>query len=424
MELTHEQQAILDGKQGEVMAKITKTLVMYGETFGATKMVPITSDYGHIVTSFGIFLIQGVFDLMDQLVDAGVTAKQKFSADPRPVDKNVPANPIQNLFFKIMYGPQKRYEKQLEQIGLLRDDAFTCACYFPEVGNRPKKGDVLSWAESSAVNFANSVLGARCNRNSGIIEMFGSIVGYVPYFGLLTDEGRKASWIIEVKTSKKPEAQLLGSAVGMKVLEDVPYIRGLDRWLGTELNDDACAYLKDFGAATASNGSVGLYHIENLTPEAVEQGAYLLKENVQTYVIDDAELERVRKSYPVIWKNPDAKPKLCFIGCPHLTFSQLNDWTDRLEQKLKSAGRKKVAIRTVFTTAPAVLEKFRKTERFERLRATGVVLSYICPLMYMNNPQCATMPVITNSNKLRTYTTSRYYSDAEILDQITGGAKR
>ena len=424
MELTHEQQAILDGEQGEVMAKIMKTLVMYGETFGATKMVPITSDYGHIVTSFGIFLIQGVFDLMDQLVDAGVTAKQKFSADPRPVDKNVPANPIQNLFFKIMYGPQKRYEKQLEQIGLLRDDAFTCACYFPEVGNRPKKGDVLSWAESSAVNYANSVLGARCNRNSGIIEMFGSIVGYVPYFGPLTDEGRKASWIVEVKTSKKPEAQLLGSAVGMKVLEDVPYIRGLDRWLGTELDDDTCAYLKDFGAATASNGSVGLYHIENLTPEAVEQGAYLLKENVQTYVIDDAELERVRKSYPVIWKNPDAKPKLCFIGCPHLTFSQLNDWTDRLEQKLKSAGRKKVAIRTVFTTAPAVLEKFRKTERFERLRAMGVVLSYICPLMYMNNPQCATMPVITNSNKLRTYTTSRYYSDAEILDQITGGAKR
>lgn len=423
MELTHEQQAILDGKQGEVMAKIMKTLVMYGETFGATKMVPITSDYGHIVTSFGIFLIQGVFDLMDQLVDAGVTAKQKFSADPRPVDKNVPANPIQNLFFKIMYGPQKRYEKQLEQIGLLRDDAFTCACYFPEVGNRPKKGDVLSWAESSAVNYANSVLGARCNRNSGIIEMFGSIVGYVPYFGLLTDEGRKASWIVEVKTSKKPEAQLLGSAVGMKVLEDVPYIRGLDRWLGTELDDDTCAYLKDFGAATASNGSVGLYHIENLTPEAVEQGAYLLKENVQTYVIDDAELERVRKSYPVIWKNPDAKPKLCFIGCPHLTFSQLNDWTDRLEQRLKAAGRKKVAIRTVFTTAPAVLEKFRKTERFERLRAMGVVLSYICPLMYMNNPQCATMPVITNSNKLRTYTTSRYYSDAEILDQITGGAK-
>ncbi len=119
--------------------------------------------------------------------------------------------------------------------------------------------------------YANSVLGARCNRNSGIIDLMGSIVGYVPYFGLLTDEGRKASWIVEIKTSGKPEAQLLGSAVGMKVMEDVPYIAGLDRWLGT-MDEEAKTYLKDFGAATASNGAVGLYHVEGITPEAVQQG--------------------------------------------------------------------------------------------------------------------------------------------------------
>lgn len=152
------------------------------------------------------------------------------------------------------------------------DKAYTCACYLPEVGNTPKRGEILSWAESSAVVYANSVLGARCNRNSGIIELMGSIAGFVPEFGLLTDEGRKADWIIEIKTTKKPEAQILGSAIGMKVMEKVPYIRGLDKWIGTELNDEACAYLKDFGAATASNGSVGLYHIENLTPEAVDYG--------------------------------------------------------------------------------------------------------------------------------------------------------
>ncbi len=96
-----------------------------------------------------------------------------------------------------------------------------------------------------------------------------------------------------------------------------------------------------FRRSDGLNGSVGLYHIENLTPEAVEQGAYLLKENVQTYVIDDAELERVRKSYPVIWKNPDAKPKLCFIGCPHLTFSQLNDWTDVWSRSSSPPGAKR-----------------------------------------------------------------------------------
>ena len=423
MELTKEQQAILDGSQGEVMGKIMKTLVMYGDTFGATKMVPVTSTYGHIVTSFGVIVIKGVFDLMDELIAAGVTSPQKFSADPRPVDKNVPKNLIQDIVFKVMYGPQSRYEEQLKKIGLLSDDAFTCACYFPEVGNRPKKGDILSWAESSAVNYANSVLGARCNRNSGIIEMFGSIVGYVPYFGLLTDEGRKASWIVEVKTTKKPEAQLLGSAIGMKVLEDVPFVKGLDQWIGTELNDDATAYLKDFGAATASNGSVGLYHIENLTPEAVEQGTSLIREDAKVYVIDDAELQRVKDSYPVIWKDKDAKPKMCFMGCPHMTLSQLHDWTAKLETKLREKGRKKVVIKTVFTSAPAVIKEFEKTPDAQKLKNMGVVLSYICPLMYMNNPMCAKMPVITNSNKLRTYTTSRYYSDAEILDQITGGAK-
>ena len=104
----------------------------------------------------------------------------------------------------------------------------------------------------------------------------GSIVGFVPYFGLLTDEGRKADWIVEVKTSKKPEAQLLGSAIGMKVMEDVPYVKGLDKWLGNSLDDDACTYLKDFAAATASNGAVGLYQIDGLTPEAVEQGTQVI----------------------------------------------------------------------------------------------------------------------------------------------------
>ncbi len=423
MELTREQQAILNGEQGEVMAKIMKTLVMYGETFGATKMVPVTSKYGHIVTSFGVIVIKGVFKLMDELVDAKVATKQKFTADPRPCDKNVPKNLLQDIVFKVMYGPQKGYENQLKEIGLLNDNAFTCACYFKEVGNRPKKGDILSWAESSAVNYANSVLGARCNRNSGIIEMFGSIVGYVPYFGLLTDEGRQASWIVEIKTTKRPEAQLLGSAIGMKVLEDVPYIKGLDKWIGTELNDDATTYLKDFGAATASNGSVGLYHIDNLTPEAKEQGESLIRPDAKVYVVDDAELERVKASYPCIWKDPSAKPKLCFMGCPHMTLAQLHDWTDKLTATLAAKGRKKVAIKTVFTSAPDVIAEFNKTEDAAKLKKAGVVLSYICPLMYMNNPLCAKMPVITNSNKLRTYTSARYYTDAEILDQITGGKR-
>lgn len=425
MILNAEQQAILNGEKGEVLAKVMKTLVMYGDAFGAEKLVPVTSEYNHLVTSFGLKMMTPVFDLMQQLIDAGAISGQKFSVDPRPVDKNVPANLLQKLVFnKFMYSTQESYEKQLKQLGLINDDAFTCTCYLDQVGNKPKRGEVLSWAESSAVVYANSVLGARCNRNSGIMDIMGSIVGYVPYFGLLTDEGRRATWIVKIETEKKPEAQLLGSAIGMKVMEEVPYVYGLDKWIGNELNDSACAYLKDFGAATASNGAVGLYHIDNLTPEAVDMGESLIAEGAQVYVIDDAELERVKASYPVMWKKEDAKPKLCFMGCPHMSLQQLKDWTERIEAGLNASGHKKVLIPTVFTASPAVLKEFEKTGYAVRLKATGVITSYICPLMYMNNPLCKKMPVITSSNKLRTYTTSRYYTDDEILEALTkGGAK-
>ena len=289
MQLTPQQQALLDGAQGETMAKVLKTLVMYGDTFGAQRMVPVTSEYGHTVISFGLAVMKPVYDLYDRLIEAGLTSGQKFTADPRPLDKNVPTSLLEDIVFrKIMYTQQARYEEQLRKLGITADNGYTCTCYLEQVGNQPRKGDILSWAESSAVVYANSVLGARCNRNSGMLELMGSIAGFVPEFGLLTDEGRKAHWLIEVKCQSRPEPQLLGSAIGMKVMEDVPYVRGLDTWLGTELNDENRAYLKDFGAATASNGAVGLYHIENLTPEAREQGEALLHEGYQTYVIDDA----------------------------------------------------------------------------------------------------------------------------------------
>ena len=422
MYLTTEQKDILNGSRGELMAKVMKTLVMYGDTFGADRLVPITSEYNHLVTSFGLKMMSPVFDLMQQLIDGGVVSSQKFTVDPRPLDKNVPANLLQKLIFKkFMYSKQESYEQQLDTLGLMHDHAFTCACYLDHVGNKPQRGEILSWAESSAVVYANSVLGARCNRNSGIMDLMGSIAGCVPRFGLLTDEGRRAKWIIKVRTTKLPDPQLLGSAIGMKVMEDVPYITGMKKWLGTELTESVCTYLKDFGAATASNGAVGLYHVEELTPEAKDFGAALIEENCKVYEIDDAELERVRKSYPVMWKKANRKPELCFVGCPHMSLQQLLSWTERLDEALTAQKRRKVRVPTVFTTAPGVQEDFAQMPQAKRLKEMGVILSNICPLMYMNNPLCGSMRVITSSNKLRTYSTARYYPEDEILDILTKG---
>ena len=419
MKLTKEEQAILSGSEGQTKAKIMQTLVEFGELFGATEFVPVSTS-GHLVTSFGIGLLKPVYRIMDEIIEAGLKTPYPFTVDPRPIDyKNVKCNILDKLIFsKIMYSKQKHYEEQLSKIGLKNKNAFTCTCYLEEVGNTPKYGDILSWAESSAVVFANSVLGARCNRNSGMLDIFGAILGKVPKFGLLTDDGRKADYIVEIKTSHLPEAQILGSAIGMRVMEKVPYVVGLDKFLGTELNDDTISYLKDFGAATASNGAVGLYHIDNLTPEAKKYGKKLWRENAEKYVIDDAELERVYKSYPIMWKKEDAKPSLCFIGCPHLSFSQLKNWTDKIGENLKKSGRKKVKVRTIMTCAPDVADKFKKTPDYKKLTSYGVKLSSICPLMYTNNPIAGSKPIITNSNKLRTYSKARYYKDDDIVKII------
>lgn len=98
MKLTKEQEAILNGDSGDTLAKVMETLVRYGELFGATSMVPVTSAYNHLVTSFGLKALGPVYDLMNQLIETKAVSKQKFSADPRPLDPNVPGS-----FCRILY---------------------------------------------------------------------------------------------------------------------------------------------------------------------------------------------------------------------------------------------------------------------------------------------------------------------------------
>lgn len=422
MELTGEERAILQGEQGETLRKVMQSVVLYGQAFEAERLVPLDGA-PHMVTSFGANIIRPYFALVDELIAAGLRTERPFTVDPRPVDReNVPYSLLERLALKLIYGQQAAYEEQLERLGLRDEQAFTCTCYLPQVGNVPRPGDVLAWSESSAVVFANSVLGARSNRNSAGIDLLCNLLGKAPLFGLLTDAGRRATWLVEVSTATRPNAQVLGSAIGMRVVEDVPYVAGLDRFLGPELDAGTIDYLKDMGAAAASNGAVGLYHVEGITPEAVAQGRDLLVDGYQTYTIDDAELDRVRQGYPVLWKRPDARPQRCFIGCPHLSLSQLHGWARRIPEALQEQGRKEVAVPTILCAAPEVLDRFREeADAYTRLTAAGVRLTSICPLMYMNNPLSARRPVVTNSNKLRTYSTARFLPDEQVLATIVRG---
>ena len=431
MILNEELLAVQRGEQGEAMRKVLNTLVMYGEAFGAKRMVKITGKMGHAVIGTGSMTWKPVFDLMEELIDGGALPRQSFTTDPRGVEPHVPMSLADRAMFKVIFSGQKRMEKEWERMGIKDSNAYTCTAYMDEVGNIPEYGDILGWAESSAVSYANSVIGARCNRNSGILELMSNILGYVPEFGLLTDEGRKADWIIEVKCQNMPEPQLLGSAIGFKCVEDVPFIRGLDKWLGSDLTQKVRDYLKDMGAAAASNGSVGLYHVENITPEAVlsatpEGGNSLIKQNAKVFVIDDEEIARVKASYPNPWeerKDSSGAPELAFAGCPHFSCEQLCDWTDRLTACLEKHGNTKVTVNTIFCAAPDVRAAFEEKypQKANKLKEIGVTVSGLCPLSYTSNPLTDKIRIITASNKLRYYSKARFFSEEELIDIITGG---
>ena len=183
----------------------------------------------------------------------------------------------------------------------------SCACYVDEVGNKPPPGTYVAWAESSAVNYGNSALGLRTNRNASGMELLCALLGKAPLFGLMTDEGRMSSWVVEVKTSEEPDWGVLGTAIGLKVIDANPFITGIDKYIGKEITNDNMWILKKMGSATAAAGAVGLYHVENLTPDAKQKGRELLMKDYQTYVFDDAEQARVPRQFPDRIRRPSGR---------------------------------------------------------------------------------------------------------------------
>jgi predicted aconitase len=422
LRLTRPERGILDGKKGEVWQKVMKTVALYAEACGARRMVPINGA-AHMVISQAMEGLGPRIEMLEELVGAGLKIGLPFTVDPKPIDERGPDwTREQKKAFQKLYGRQSDFEALLKKLGLRDDDAFTCTCYLPQVGNIPRRGAYLAWSESSAVVFANSVLGARTNRNGAIMDLLCNLTGRAPFFGLLTDRGRKAAWLIEIKTSGLPEAQVLGGIIGKRVGGAVPYLTGLDVFLGSRLNQATVDYLKEMGAACAALGAVGLYHVENITPEACDQKRRLLTEDCQTLIIRDADLLAARKSFPVLWTNKRARPYLCLVGCPHLSLRELYWWAGNLSRVLREFGRSRIQVRTILCAAPQVLKAFRKRGRvYQKLVRAGVELSGVCSEQVMNNPHVSDKAVITNSNKLRAYTTARYFPSQELLGILATG---
>ncbi|MGE5391406.1 MAG: aconitase X [Deltaproteobacteria bacterium] len=388
MHLTEEEKAILDGNHGQVKQKAMQTLVKYGETFGAERLAPITR--GHVVMPAGASFIPSQLEILESLVGDGLKFAVPTSINPRPFEQSRPG-----VVAKMIYNRQEQFEKLQNALGVI--PCYTCAPYLGD--NVPGEGEILGWAESSAVVFANSVIGARTNRNSSMVEICSSILARTPEFGLLLDENRKADYLVEVDVSEL-HYSLIGFCVGSQVGEKVPYYTGLP-------GEISWGDLKDMGAASAASGAVGLYHVENVTPEAVKQGRSLLKEGCPTIKVTDTDIKAIRERLGL-----PGQPNLIIIGCPHLTLEQLSIWSQRIDRP--------VATETWLVTAPSILQRFRETAGYEALTRKKVRLMTLCSLAFMDSPHLKRLRVLTNSGKLAYYTDAYLGTDGDCLQAMYG----
>ncbi len=182
MPLTQEEQDIFDGKKGDALAKVMKTVVAFGNAFGATKLVDLGGAPHSSVFNAPPFM-KSIIDVFNICADEGLKTYAPFTLNPRPFDLyNVQTQPDEMAMVFDGYPLQPELDQVLMRIGARGLNSRSCACYLSEIGNAPPPETYVAWAESSAVNFGNSVLGVRTNRNAGGMELLCALIGKAPVF--------------------------------------------------------------------------------------------------------------------------------------------------------------------------------------------------------------------------------------------------
>lgn len=380
MHLTEEQQALLDGSAGVVMANCMRTLVQYGAAFDAPRLVPIRS--AHLTGSFKIFFYTAYYEIVRQLVEAGIRVKVPTTLNPRPGYDYTPQN-------RIVFKSQKWHEEQLEALGVTPN--YSCVCYHG--ANVPEFGDILGWAESSAIIYANSVIGARSNRNSIMVDLCQAVTGLTPEFGYLYDENRKGEVLIKLDIDNM-DAPALGFLVGQIAVDRNPVL--------THYAFDK-AELKNMGAAMASSGGVTMFGVEGLTPEAPDlDTAFGGREPAETVTITQKDIDGVRAERSV---QHDAS-QIAF-GCPQMTLDEV------MEIGQHFVG-KKVAKPVTFHVMPDAADAFSQTDLYQEVLNAGVQVMRHCPLAGLSlRIGLGKKDVLTPSGKLYYYLEGTRYGNLD-----------
>ncbi len=334
MYLTKEEERILEGGSGEGPAKAMELLVAIGKIYDADKLIPIESAQ-----------IAGVS--YKTMGDAGLQFIQDFSniADVKVRSLLNPAGmdlEQKNYESGVFRDKQKKLIRAYQNLGI----ELSCTCTPYLAGNRPELGDHLAWSESSAVSFANSVLGARTNREGGPSALMAAVIGKTPNYGLHLKENRSPDIVYEVEGGVS--YSLLGYLVGREISDKVPYFRGVSP------TEDQ---LKTLGAAMAATGSVAMYHVDGVTPEYDDFDIG----NLEKVDIGKDDIQEVREELMI-----ENEPDVIVIGCPHLSSSELNDIAERLKGRQRKDGPD-LLVYTSRKVREENKEAVREIERFGRV---------------------------------------------------------
>ncbi|WP_296873834.1 aconitase X catalytic domain-containing protein [uncultured Methanobrevibacter sp.] len=303
MYLTKKEQEMCDGEYGETIRKSMDILVALGDIYGASKLVDITSAQVSGV-SYKTIGEAGLEYLQDLARDGSGKATINASLNP-------PGTDLDN--WKELGFPEYFAIKQNEIVDAYADLGIskTCTCTPYLVGNVPRFRDHVSWSESSAVAYVNSVIGARTNREGGPAALAAAIVGKTPLYGFHLDENRGANLVVNVSCELKgADFGALGYIIGKVVGGGVPYFK----LQNTPNNNN----LKTLGAALASSGSVALYHIEDVTPEFDSNN---VEEIEDIMFISEKEISETRENLTTT----DREIDLVCLGCPHASLEEIKE---------------------------------------------------------------------------------------------------
>jgi len=349
MYLTREEEKMLKGEMGYAKQVAMEILVALGEIYGAEKMVKISSAQ-----------VSGVS--YKNLGEAGVEWLEELSRDGR-VEVYTTLNPAgMDIERWREMGVSREFAEQ--QIRIIEaytrmgiHPTLTCTPYL--AGNKPSLGDHIAWAESSAVVYANSVIGARTNREGGPSALASALTGRTPYYGLHITENRAYSVKINVPNLRDEyDFALLGYVSGKLSKEKIPLFSGVESADQVEL--------KALGAAIASTGGIAMFHIEGLTPE------YMLPplDRVEEIDVEERDLRNAAEEL-----NDDAEPDLIFIGCPHASLEELIVIMQRLQGRIV---KKEMWV----CVSRSMKELAKQLGVYQKLEELGVkIVSDTCPIV-------------------------------------------